>query len=416
MKKILLATTAITTAWLSMSCAFASDDAILQRLNAMEQKLALQEKEIAALKTENTQLSKTQAKQTIAIKESKKIAGKKGSGLSVETTKGGLVDEVVYGAVDEHEKNAHASKLKVGGWGDFLYQDRDAKGYEKVLDPHHLYLFFDAKMDAQWRLYGEVEVEHSPSTEAGKGEIRLERLYIEHNYSQLLNGRVGKFNTPLGIWTPAHWAVSVPSIQKPIHEDNAYVPVKQVGGELFGEARLSDDAVWNPNMSYHAWVSAGDQVFGTDSTNNDNVGTGIDVDFTLHDMVKVGTTLYSQRNGASSDRKENTIAPYAELYLPYGVTLTGEYLSQTREGTTDIETWYTSAKWQFHPQAYAYYRLDKGEDVKRGSGDDHTSNIFTLGYSPKPYVKTKLEYSNHNFENSSKEDYNQFGAFIGLIF
>jgi hypothetical protein len=330
------------------------------------------------------------------------------------------IHELVSGSLEEHLANEHSSKLRVGGWLDFLYQGRDTEGYRQIFDPHHFYFFLDAKLDNQWRSYVEIEFEHLPKIEgsetggsSGEGEIELERLYIEYNGSDGLNSRVGKFNTPLGIWTPEHWAVLIPSVQKPIHEDNRYVPVKQVGLEGFGSFVLPSFEL----LTYNVWLSTGEDIFGTNKPTDNKFAYGADISASFSESVKFGLTGYLQNNPEKSGRKEKTVLPYAELYLPLQLTLTGEFLHQSRNaGFPNIDTWYLSAKWQVNSETYLYYRLDKGDDEKRGGGMTHTGHVLTLGHWPRPYVRMKLEFSNHDFDDLPKEDFNQWNAWMGVIF
>jgi len=321
-------------------------------------------------------------------------------------------------ALEEHEENHHTSKVRIGGWVDFLYRDRDIDGYKPIFDPHHFYLFFDAQLDDNWRSYTELEFEHLPDLKGtgSNGQLKMERIYIEYYQADGMNMRVGKFNTPLGIWTPEHWAINVPSVQKPIHENNKYVPNKQVGLEVFGNW-ASPTSVLSPEVNYSVWSSTGNDLFGTNKPTDNKFAYGTDINATFAETVKVGLTGYTQSNPGKSGRKEETLFPYAEIYLPHGVTITGEYLNQSRDtGFSDVETWYAAAKWQFLPSTYLYYRLDKGDDEKDGGGLGRESNVITVGYWPKPYVRTKVEFSSHDFDDTAKTDFDQYDVWIGVVF
>jgi len=364
------------------------------------------------IKKMQTQIKKQQKQINDQHKEIKNLKKNK----VLDSHDDNLIQEVSESIV-EHEGNMHTSKLKVFGWADVLFQDRDSTNYKPVLNPQHLYLLFDAQLDDNWRMLSELEFEHLPIVDngTGKGEIIVDRLYIEYNHSDLLNSRVGKISTPLGIWTPAHWAISVPSIQKPIHEDNAYVPRKQVGLESFGRWNSATSVV--SDVKYAVWVSTGNDLFGTNNPTDDKFALGTDISGRFSEHLKLGLSTYTQHNSSKGGRREDTVHPYLELYLIDSITVTGEYQHQKRfDSSGDINTWYLSTKWQFTQKAYIYYRRDDGDDERRAAGTKTKRNIITLGYWPRPYVRTKLEFSTHDFEDPTIVDFNQWGAWIGVNF
>ncbi len=242
--------------------------------------------------------------------------------------------------IEAHEQSAHASKLRVGGWPDVLYQNRNSKNYNQIINPHHLYLFFDAQLNDKWRAYTDIEFEHVPSLEGGgggEGEIKIERVYIEHNQTDLLNTRVGKFNTPLGLWTVEHWTINVLSVQKPIHEDNKYVPLFQVGLKGFGHWISPSRGQWAPEIQYAIWMSTGNDISGTDNPSDNKFAYGANTSVTFPEKLKLGLTGYAQSNPAATGRQEKTLLPYAELYITEELTLLGEDFHQSRDmGSTDI--------------------------------------------------------------------------------
>lgn len=371
---------------------------------------------------------------------------------------------------------------KVGGWVDSIYSDNDKKNHEQFFDVHHLYLFIDNKFNENWRAFGELEFEHAPEFEGdeGKGELKLERGYIQFSLAEWFNLRFGKYNTPFGIWTPEHWAINVDTIQKPIHEDNKYVPVKQVGIEYFGTV-FPEIGDLSMEINYAAYVSNGPEVFGTDDPGDNILGGGADLNIRFNDRVLMGTSFYTQNNPADSARKmehdedalgnelpdfaysdfgreENSFMYYGEILLPFDITLRGEAFNQNRNGNyRDVVAYYAKVKWEFLPGWYINYRRAWGDDekaFKKGSGagrypgslvvdetgtlvpkedemPGHTIDTVTLAYWPVNNVRIKLEYSMHHFEKDTEvktrdsdgdpdsyrfEEFNTWAFWIGYVF
>ncbi len=371
----------------------AAVDKMQQQLDQQQKRLLSQENEIKRLKTVDGNHPKNESDE--------------------------ILNEVAE-YIEEHEGNLHRSKIKISGWADIHFQERAVKGYKTLFDPHRLYLDFDTRLDDNWRIFVEFEFEHivNFTDNTGQGTFKTERMYFEYNESDLLNIRLGKWSTPLGYWTNAHWAITVPTIVKPIHEDNLYVPGLQVGVEAFGRWQSSSKFSWISNVNYSLWVSNGNELFGTDKPKDDKNGYGTNISGDVFDIVNIGLTTYTQHNPDEGGRRENTIQPYLEIDLTETISLTSEYQFQDRIDTNarDVRSWYISTKWQYNFKSYLNYRLDRGDDEKKGGVGKTTRNILTFGYWPKPYVRTKFEISAHRFDDVLIEDFNQFDAWIGVIF
>jgi len=304
-------------------------------------------------------------------------------------------------------------RSKLGGWLDFSYQNTDRHDSRQFFDPQHFYLFWDNRLNEQWQAFGELEIEHSVqhTGTSGSGEFVLDRLYIQFNQSDRARFRVGKFNTRSGLWTPVHWAINVDTIQKPIHEDNAYVPAKQVGAEFFGIVFPRLFGV-DSEIRYATWLSNGPESSGTDSPTDNRLGGGADVNILFADMLTLGSSLYTQ---TEAKIKENTRLFYMNLDLPCGFTVRGETLHQHRGSHAAVHVWYAKVKWQFLENMYLNLRMNFGDDVRRGAGHKQTQWTATLAYWPLPHVRMKFEYVKHDFSARSIENYNQWQGWLGFV-
>ena len=315
-------------------------------------------------------------------------------------------------------------RTRVGGWVDFVYKDSDQKDFNQFFDLHHFYLYFDNRLNDYWQAFLEVEYEHIPDLKksGSSGGLKLERGYIQYTYSDYAKVRLGKFNTPLGIWTPAHWAILVDSVAKPIHDDNQYVPRKSVGIELSGNRLFPLETSLDPLLTYSLYISNGPEISGTNSVSDNQLGAGVDANVRIGDRYLIGWSGNVQHNQApalsgKAGRREVSMMVYGEALLPYGVLVRGEYFSQNRgKGDPSLDVIYGKVKWSFREKWYLNYRWNRGEDEKEGMGGKESVNTFTLSYWPLLNVRMKGEVSTHSFENSLVEDYSAWMFWAGYIF
>ncbi len=308
---------------------------------------------------------------------------------------------------------------RLGGWLDFVYGDSNRGGQDPWFDVNHFYLYFDMRIDEHWQALAELEFEHAPHFEGaeGRGRLQLDRAYIQYNHSQRLHSRLGKFRTPWGYWSPIHWAILVDTIQEPIHEDNQYVPNKQVGVQLFGD--LFDGFLGGTSVSveYSSWVSNGSEWFATNKPRDGKFGYGVDLRGTFAERLLLGISSYLQHNPDQSDRRELSFMAYADLQLPCQLVFRSEFMHQSRdEGFSNVWAGYAKLRWDFREDAYLNYRFDIGDDDKLAAGNRRIQNVVTLGYSPIANVRFKAEWARNTFRKGVAEDYDFWGLFVGIFF
>lgn len=308
-------------------------------------------------------------------------------------------------------------QAKFTGWMDTDLIGNDKEGNRPYIDAHHLYLIWDHKIDSRFRVYTEVEIEHSPNTGSGLGTVKLERLYSEISLQTGFNIRLGKFNTPFGYWTPTHWAILVETVLKPIHENNKYVPPKSVGIETFGRIFVGEnDIEWN------AFFSNGSEYEATNKPQDRRFGGGLDARLNLLEGdAFIGTSGYKQSNPSKEGRDETSYVAYGGLQVA-NFDLKGEYVTQSRGngdlGTkySDVSTYYVSGRYFVIPEFAVGARLDSGDDDKSGAGENHQVTSLFVNWMPIPRALGKVEYNIQKFDADSKDDYNSWALYFGLIF
>jgi hypothetical protein len=315
-------------------------------------------------------------------------------------------------------------RTRIGGWVDFVYKDTDQKDFKQFFDLHHFYLYFDNKLNEYWQAFGEVEYEHIPNLRknGGSGRLKIERGYIQFSPRDYMKFRFGKFNTPLGIWTPEHWAIYVDTITKPIHEENVYVPSKSVGLEFLGSILIRLGGDMSTFFNYKAYLSNGPEIFGTNEPVDNQLGGGIDLSLDINDKYRLGVSGYFQHNPSPSlagtaGRREGSGMAYFDLGFPHGILIRGELFYQGRgDGDPSVTAYYGKVKWSFNDKWYINYRWNRGDDEKEGNGKRETVNTVTLSYWPILEVRMKAELSNHSFESPIVEGYNAWMFWLGYIF
>ncbi|HNV70547.1 MAG TPA: hypothetical protein PKO06_12675 [Candidatus Ozemobacteraceae bacterium] len=305
------------------------------------------------------------------------------------------------------------------GWYDFVVRTNNKPGDKRHFDQAHLYLNFDSQLDRVWRAFMELEIEHSPTANSGgvQGTIELDRGYIERRCGDLSKMFIGKFFVPLGLYTREHWAISTDSIMKPIHDENMYVPNSPVGFMYQGALRQA--AARSGRCEYSCFLTNGSEMYATNRTRDDQLGGGADLrlNFGHDDRNRVGMTYYRQNNHAQQGRLEQNYLTFLDYYVQPRFSVRVENFTQNRDRRwNDVYVLYAGAKYQLSRQTYLHCSWNKGDDDKNGRAADQTIECLTLGWWPKPYVRTKLEFSRHRFEDPSLATYNQLAGAIGVVF
>ncbi|HYQ04566.1 MAG TPA: hypothetical protein VER96_38095 [Polyangiaceae bacterium] len=139
-------------------------------------------------------------------------------------------------------------------------------------------LYLSANLGDRWRALGEVRFMYLPNgatkTDTATGEvkrtdttvldyagfeqpihwgaIRIERLWVEHEFSTLFKLQVGAFLTPYGIWNVDHGSPAIVGIRAPLAVVSELFPAHQTGIQLYG------NAFFDPiEVGYHVTLSNG---------------------------------------------------------------------------------------------------------------------------------------------------------------
>jgi hypothetical protein len=306
----------------------------------------------------------------------------------------------------------------VGGWIDASWQDNDRQADRVSLN--HLNVFLDTRWRQRWQVFVEAEYEYETDLSGfeRENEIELEQAYLKYSFRDWLGLRVGRFNTPLGIWLPLHWSILMDQIEKPLLDGNHLVPEQQIGGELAGQVFPGRIAGLATELGYSLYAGWADD--GLHSEGAEGFTAGADLELHVEQRWTLGLSAYRQKNGDESDRTELNLLPYAELQLPANLTFRTEYLHQWRrdEGPAldEIDVVYASLRWYPLHRVYLAYRFGYGDDDTGGPPADHVIHTVTLGIRPWREMRVKLEYSDHEFRGAGREDFAFWGVSVGYLF
>ncbi len=322
-----------------------------------------------------------------------------------------------YGEDSVEEKSEQSggyfkNHLKIGGWFDILLLDQ-GRGYDDFFNLHHFYVTFNLSINDAFSLFTEMEYANVPELNGygSEKEFEIERAYLEYKTDQSFRLRLGKFHTPAGIWKPTHWSVLVDTITLPIMEQNDYIPTSSVGVELFGRRFYGQSEF---NYSFLASIGTGDDL-GESNANAEAFGG--DFRYIFRERYTMGVSLYNFQDVEGQNGSVNGILAYADVNLPnWRLLWRTEFLTLTRSETPDIKAFYTKLKYQINRRLYLNYRFDRADDENiEPKGDEQIIQTLTVGFWPKNFLRFKLEYADHKFENDLNA-YNQYAAWMGFVF
>jgi hypothetical protein len=169
------------------------------------------------------------------------------------------------------------------------------------------------------------------------GGIRIERIYVEHEFNGLLKLQVGQFLTPYGIWNVDHGSPTIIGIKKPFVVAAQLFPEQQTGLQLYGSGFLDPFEV-----GYHLTLSNGrgpveyedfndDKAFGgrvyakTDSIGTLTVGASF-----YRGGYYDRSAKYAPTSNGGVDQTYTTISKYEEMSI--GADVKWEYKSWLAQG------------------------------------------------------------------------------------
>ena len=309
------------------------------------------------------------------------------------------------------ESAVKTTQFNFGGWMDLLYLSGEVPDErDPYLNVPHMYAFADFSFNQKWRAFMEFRRINAPGV---KETTAFERLYIEYRQSMPLKIRIGRFNTPAGLWQNLHWAFTIDSTEKPLIEQRHFFPTESDGIHVLGTKVLGAK-----EMEYSVYTNYGGENKEKDAKNE--LGYGFDWNIGLWQRTKTGV-FYTQfkDDGMGHDPTPGTrevVLFYNETHLYPGKLLwRSEFLHLNRPEVASIDGFYSKLRFNINHQWYVNLRFDETEDLSAEQGIfSQRAKTITLGFQPKPYFRMRAEYSKQN--SSEGNDFNHSSLWFGFRF
>lgn len=315
---------------------------------------------------------------------------------------------------DETLPTAQKGKLRFRGWGDACWFDTTREGQVPEFDLGHLYLLSTYDLNARWKVLVELalEKEYNRSHSNPEREVTLERGFLQFKLDPKISFRAGRFYTPFGIYKQRHWAFTMDTYQKPIIEENQYIPASALGFEVFGSWFLS-----RGSFNYTALYSDGNQGTKLKKPIDDQVGYGGDCSFNYNDRILTGVSFYRYRSEYPFEQVLSATQFYSECQFFENKFLWRlEWLLLERTGSQRADGYYTQFKWNMTNSFFLNVRYESAEDELLAEGTLHNSQLFTLGWNLPQKWKFKAEYARNTFEEERFTSFDQMALWVGHAF
>jgi len=300
------------------------------------------------------------------------------------------------------------SQLKISGYADVEYKISSKQSEKNGFRLHHFSLFFKKQINEQWRFFSEIEYEDAPKIEFKdsttncddcSGEIFVEAVNIDYEWSTKSAIRFGRFFTPAGIWSIDHYPPFVATQKRPLHIRKLF-PQLVDGIDLFGTIPFGGSF-----MSYDLYFGNGEGNTGNKDENSKKAtGLNLDFNFPVLTHTQIGTTFYQD---TLNDDTEKSVSGFHTKIQAGGFTLQAEYakseLTPITGAAFDSTGYYGQISYNY-VKWLAGYRYDYLEEnsTKAVDGAD-LRNVYFVNYRIDKDIVIKLEHIENESEiNASK--------------
>ena len=347
------------------------------------------------------------------------------------------------------------SGLSVGGYGEFLYENKAATlqdgsrvGSEKKADALRLVIYTGYKFSDRLVFNSEVEFEHGGySDDKPEGEVIVEFAYLDFLVSKGLNLRAGQLLVPMGFINELHEPPAFLGARRPMVE-RTLIPA------TWHENGLGLHGDLPGNLSYRIYVMNGLDATGFSASgirggrqagkeaNAQSLAWTGRLDWTPLPGVLLGTSFYTGNSNQTGNGEALTTTlwdAHAE-YRARGFQVRGLY-TKASNGSAGVEALApTDPARQVGTRQWGGY-LEAGYDLARGgrqalipyvrwerlnaqqevvsgvfAGLENDQTVLTVGvaYKPIPQVAVKLDLA--KAENRARTGRDQVSLALGYTF
>jgi Phosphate-selective porin O and P len=246
---------ALVAAGLAMPLAARADDAALQkRIDALEAQLQALGAELAKVKADAASAKATaaDAAQTARTASAAVAAAPAAAAVPPPAT-------ATAAATPAYAFPQIGPNTVLNSYGEIQYS-RPANATDKTTaDVGRFVIGLEHRFDDRTRMASELEVEHAVSSADDSGEVEVEQLYIEHQFTDEASGKAGLFLMPVGLLNEHHEPIAYYGVFRN-HVETAIIPTtwREIGlGSKFelddgltfegGVTTGFDIGKWDPN-------------------------------------------------------------------------------------------------------------------------------------------------------------------------
>lgn len=340
------------------------------------------------------------------------------------------------------------NKAKLGGYGEFIYENKRSKLENNTKASHTnnpqadalrfvLYVGYD--FDDKWSLFSEIEVEHA-------NEIYLEQGGIRYTASEAFNWQTGVLLIPVGILNQIHEPTTFFSVSR-IEIENKIIPTtwREIGTGIhgaLGKFHYEIDIVTGlkANSFSSDGVRSGRQK-ASKAEARDLAWVGR-FDYKVLSNFTLGVSAYVGKAGGSAADVKHSIYDFHLVGKFGGLQMQGLYVLSKLDGTTalnnelsktgsnavgsELSGYYFDLgynvlhglkDWQLIPFA-RYEAYNTQEKVESGFSKDpskeRTNTVFGFNAKPNDKVVFKADYTIG--KNKAKTGYDTWRLGVGWNF
>ncbi len=298
----------------------------------------------------------------------------------------------------------HSLSLTLGGYISLSYQKRD--NYEKF-ELEDIALLGFGRLQDRISYFFELEIDSFYISENGRSrtvkKIEVERLYVDFEFHDYLNLRIGRFITPIGLWNPTYISILKWTTSDPFTAEY-FFPQFTTGFQIYG----------NLPRDWRYFLFAQKNKSISESYNNyvSKWIVGIEVEKELSDSFQIGANFGSF--GLKRPRERLTFLGFNARYRTIQLELSGEFMYawEKEDYLEDLSyrlSYYVQGVYRIVPKNYAVLRYGYFKD----RSDRKNYRILTLGWNFRPTYNFVIK-AEYQLREESK--WNRFLSSISLLF
>lgn len=317
-----------------------------------------------------------------------------------------LEEEIAVLKEDTAELNSRLDDaMSISGYTDTEYNVNDKPGgNSNGFRIHHMSLFFEKRINDQWRFFSEIEYEDGPKFEGttAEGKIFAEAVNLSYLWRPDASFRMGRFFTPAGIWNVDHYPSFVPTQERPLH-------VRGIFPQIFDGAMVYGTRPVGGNfLKYDLYWGNGEGNTGAKDKNASKatgLNAGLLLPFLKH--TEIGMTYYTDTDNSNTEK----VATGAHVKVKSGgFAFQGEYAKGDYKPTTgsDYENtgyyaqlMYDVSNWTLGVRHSTYDKNTATDDVD----NQETANGAFVNYHVSHAVVLKVEHHLFSYDDDAKDEY-----------